>query len=91
MIKDRSYYLSIAEELDENKPFPDDARKFFFGISNLNENKNNLINDYLEQVKEYSFLNDYEDINEYEKNELINAHNIVNNYENDECESVDSE
>ena len=57
----------------------------------MNENKNNLINDYLEQVKEYSFFNDYNDINEYEKNELINAHNIVNDYENDECESVDSE
>ena len=55
---EREYFLKIAEELEENKPFPLDAREYFFGIKNDDELKNNEIF-FIDNAYEISSISDY--------------------------------
>ena len=73
---ERDYFLKIAEELEENKPFPPDARKYFFGIKQNDELHNDdiffidhayetsSISDYTESILDYDSQPD-ENITEY--------------------------
>lgn len=55
---EREYFLKIAEELEENKPFPLDAREYFFGIKNDDELKNDEIF-FIDNAYEISSISDY--------------------------------
>lgn len=85
---EREYYFKIAEELEENKPFPLDARKYFFGIKQNEE----LYNDdifFIDNTYEISSTSDYtESIVDYDSQPDENIKNYSSESDNDlECEN----
>lgn len=80
---ERDYFLKIAEELEENKPFPLDARKYFFGIKYEDELNNDDIF-FIDNTYETSSIGDYnENILDYDSQTDENIINYSSESDND--------
>ena len=80
---EREYYLKIAEELEENRPFPPDAREFFFGIKYEDELENDNIFFIDNAYETYSISDDIESLIDYNSQTDENIKNYSSESDND--------